>query len=233
MSRVKDKVLAAALALILSAPALQADDGTWIDFDLPAEPARDSLEALVPDTLVSVEDVNPFRFWDSGVFLFADSTLLEESAPRPLRDLDFLSVTLQETLRRQPLADEENQACHEMFRVDSLLALSLFQIRGEEYPHYDPQSDLWYYIWRGRGVFSLEGIESDYGPGQILQVPAGSEHAFHNKSGAPTVSLLWQSPPLVDSLRVDIIPEDVLEKMEADSLRDAWMQERSLYKSGR
>ncbi len=148
----------------------------------------------------------------------------------PVSDLDFRSRNLQDLLRENLLLEEENERLTEIFRADSTLALALYQLRTETFPRFHALSDLWVYIWRGRGLIVVNEEEEDYGPGQFIQIPAGALHSLRNISGAPTVGLVWQRPPLVDSLTVEFIPEDVLEQMRADSLREIDLQERSLYK---
>jgi mannose-6-phosphate isomerase-like protein (cupin superfamily) len=155
-------------------------------------------------------------------------SFLDSFATRP--PLDFKHLHLQDVLRANLLEDDEDSRRVTLFRADSTLALELYQLRGEEWPHYHPYSDLWVYIWRGRGTLSLDEDESEYAPGDLLQIPAGRTYALHNLSGAPTVALLWEWPPVVDELTVEFIPEDVLEQMRLDSLRTLDLQERSLYR---
>ncbi|MCB9515060.1 MAG: cupin domain-containing protein [Candidatus Latescibacteria bacterium] len=158
-------------------------------------------------------------------------SFLDSFSKRP--PLDFKRLQLQELLRKNLLAEEENSSRVSVFRAESTLALELYQLRGEEWPHYHPHSDLWVYVWRGRGTLLIDDDESEYGPGDLLQIPAGRTYALHNLSGAPTVALLWEWPPVVDELTVEFIPEDVLEQMRLDSLRNVDLQERSLYRSAR
>jgi mannose-6-phosphate isomerase-like protein (cupin superfamily) len=148
----------------------------------------------------------------------------------PPRELPFMKLALQDLLRGETLAPDEDESWTEIFKVDSLLALSLLQVREEAWPCYYPYSDLWIYIWRGWGQLIHDDIEEDYSPGRIFQIPAGTIHHLHNISGAPTVALVWSSPP-ADSLRVRIVPDDVLEQMKADSLRAIDLESRILYRS--
>jgi len=136
--------------------------------------------------------------------------------------LPFAQTRLQELLQRQVLRADENARRTPIFSADSLLAVDLYQLRGEETPHYHPLSDLWVYIWRGRGRLLRPTGTSVYGPGELLQIPAGEVHAFANESGAPTVALVWQWPPIDDALTV------LRDPTNADSLGAgrAWPAER-------
>ncbi|MDP6418452.1 MAG: cupin domain-containing protein [Candidatus Krumholzibacteria bacterium] len=160
-----------------------------------------------------------------------DSLVSGESWPLfPPRILDFQSLQLQDILRSTMLEEDETESWTSLFSVDSTLSLSLLQVKEEAWEYFCPYSDLWYYIWRGWGTLLLEGQEQNYSPGMMFQVPASSIHALRNVSGAPTVALVWQSPALSDSLRVSIIPEEILVEMEADSLRILELEEKILYR---
>jgi hypothetical protein len=123
-----------------------------------------------------------------------------------LPSLAFEQVRLQEVLAQHLLREEEPARSVNMVAVDSLLALDLYQLRGAEAPHVYPASDLWIYVWRGRGRFLREGGESAYGPGELLQIPAGTAYALENESGAPTVALIWQWPPIDEALTRSLPP---------------------------
>jgi mannose-6-phosphate isomerase-like protein (cupin superfamily) len=109
-------------------------------------------------------------------------------------------LRLQEVLAQHLLREEENARSVNMVAIDSLLALDLYQLRGAEAPHVYPASDLWVYIWRGRGRFLREVGTAAYAPGELLQIPAGTAYALENESGAPTVALVWQWPPIDETL---------------------------------
>ncbi len=205
----------------------EEDDGLWLDYN-QAEAELDSLPLLEP---------NPFTPADSMMLSEPDSTvgvnygqfyLFEDIFLPPA--LEFDSWSLQDALRENLLGEEEEIRWTELFRADSSLALSLFQLREEEFPHYHLLSDLWVYIWRGRGELDVDGTIVEYGPGRFFQIPSGTLHFFKNISGAPTVGLVWARPALVDSLTVEIIPEEVLARLRADSLRTLDLQERSIYR---
>jgi len=149
----------------------------------------------------------------------------------PPRSLPFAERSLQDLIRSSPLDEDEDESWTEVFRIDSLLSLSLLQVREEAWPCYYPYSDLWIYIWRGWGQLVHDELEEEYSPGRMFQIPAGSIHHLRNVSGAPTVALVWSSPP-ADSLRVRIVPDEVLEQMQADSLRALDLEERILYRGG-
>ncbi len=217
------------LLMIWALGAGAQDDGTWMELDKesPAE-TSDSLNVHTgefprlgeseyldydqPDSLADGVDISSLdAFW---------------MRPR----LSFRRSRLQDLLRENMLLEEENASSVEIFRADSSMALTLLQLRGEQWPHYHPMSDLWIYIWRGRGELILDEGQAEYGPGEFLQVPAGGTHALRNLSGAPTVAIVWQWPPVVDSLIVEFIPEEVLLQMELDSLHLQDLEDRSLYK---
>ncbi len=212
------------------------DQGTWLQLEGDEEaPAEELLEIGEADTLATTPRLGEGEHLDYGQPVPVDS--LEEGGWGEFLDilfsrpqLEFRRTKLQDLLRENLLLDEENERSLEVFRVDSTLALSLYQLRGEEYPHYHPFSDLWVYIRRGFGKVVVDEEESEYSPGVVFQIPAGVTHSLHNLSGAPTVALIWQWPPVVDSLKVEFIPEDVLEALRLDSLRTQDLQERSLYK---
>jgi len=130
----------------------------------------------------------------------AEETLLPSLAVEQLR--------LQEVLAQHLLREEENARRMNLVAVDSLLALDLYQLRGAEAPHVYPASALWIYVWRGRGRLLREGAESAYGPGELLQIPAGTAYALANESGAPTVALLWQWPPIDETLTRSLPPTE-------------------------
>jgi len=183
---------------------------------------------LAPDSLAGLEELDWLEAGaaiDDSLIGVPDSLFFLPPA------LEFASHSLQDLLREHHLGAELNESSIEVFRVDSSLALALWQLRGETYPRYHPYSDVWVYVWRGRGQLVVDDRELEYGPGLFLQIPAGVVHSFHNVSGAPTAALVWQRPPLVDSLTVTMIPEDVLAQMRADSLRALDLETRSLYKT--
>jgi mannose-6-phosphate isomerase-like protein (cupin superfamily) len=217
------------LLLCIALGATAQDNGTWLELanDKAAEPA-DSMGLLPGETpRLGESDYLDYGQPDSlapGV----DVSSLDEFWMMPR--LNFRRSRLQDLLRENMLLEEENASSVEIFRADSSMALELYQLRGEEWPHYHPLSDLWVYIWRGRGKLTLDEGESEYGPGDFLQLPAGNTHALSNLSGAPTVAIIWQWPPVVDSLVVEFIPEEVLLQMELDSLRAQDLEDRSLYK---
>ncbi len=134
---------------------------------------------------------------------FLDSEDRAPVAGSGLADREFLSpglaveqLRLQEALAQHQLRDEEPARWVNLLAVDSLLAVDLYQLRAAEAPHVYPASTLWIYVWRGRGRFLRETGESAYGPGELLQIPAGTAYALENESGAPTVALVWQWPPI-------------------------------------
>lgn len=224
------------LALLLPGMELHAQDqGQWLELENEKEtPVRELGASQDPDTLTAGRRLGQ-AVLDYDQPVLSDSLAqdgwgeyLDVLFARPR--LEFRKSKLQDLLRENLLLEEENERSLEVFRVDSTMALDLYQLRGEEYPHYHPFSDLWVYIRRGFGKIVVDEEESDYGPGVVMQIPAGVTHSLRNLSGAPTVALIWQWPPVVDSLKVEFIPEDVLEAMRLDSLRNQDLQERSLYK---
>jgi len=211
--------LAAMLVLLAGAgmSLAQPEADRWRD-----SPAREQNQTLPPDSATA-----------------SDRMRTGESAGNPAGDflfpglMRFSMSSLEELLRAHLLGEDEDVRLTEVFRADSSLALSLFQLRGEEYPHYHLRSDLWVYIWRGRGQIALASEERDYGPGQFIQIPAGTLHAFRNISGAPTVALIWQRPPMLAEEIVQIVPPEIRAQQLADSLRARDREERPLYKSPR
>ena len=115
-------------------------------------------------------------------------------------------MRLQEVLAQHLLREEEPARWVNLVAVDSLLAVDLYQLRAAEAPHVYPLSTLWIYVWRGRGRFLREAGESVYGPGELLQIPAGTAYALENESGAPTVALIWQWPPIDATLTRSLPP---------------------------
>ncbi len=187
----------------------------------------DSLYGAAPDSLRIYTD----SIWADSLTAMEPDSVGEAWPIHPPRDLPFLEHSLQDILRGSPLAENEDESWTDLFSVDSLIGLSLLQVREEAWPCYYPYSDLWIYIWRGWGQLVHDGVEEEYSPGRMFQVPAGSIHHLRNVSGAPTVALVWSSPP-ADSLRVRIVPDEVLEQMQADSLRALDLEERIIYRSG-
>jgi mannose-6-phosphate isomerase-like protein (cupin superfamily) len=215
------------LLAILASAGLAQDDGTWLDYGSAEAEFDTLLTPLEQESFVAATpDSGPAD--SSRADLYSQFYLFEDIFLPPA--LEFSSWSLQDALRDNLLAEEENVRLNEVFRADSSLALSIFQLRGEEFPHYHLLSDLWVYIWRGRGELRLDDVEIEFGPGHFLQIPSGSLYSFKNIRGAPTVGLIWARPPLVDSLTVEIIPEEILARMLADSLRAIDLQERSLYR---
>jgi mannose-6-phosphate isomerase-like protein (cupin superfamily) len=193
-------------ALVVAAGLLTALAGA-----APAQPAsawRDSLRAR--------PRLGERSYLDSQAGPATDAESL--FAP-PEAGLAFEQLRLQEILREHLLREEENARRVPVFAADTLLALDLYQLRGEEYPHRYPASDVWIYIWRGRGQLQRAEGESAYGPGELLQIPAGQTYSLHNESGAPTVALLWQRPPIDDRLTEEFIPAELQAQMRLDSLR--------------
>lgn len=241
-------IMAASLPLAQEsgAPARDLSPEETELFDLEAldgEPAvRDSLrraresgygwlDSLYGDAGDSAQ--SPYgAYWSDSLRAAVAPDSVGEAWPLfPLRSLPFGQRSLQDLIRNAPLAEDQDESWTEVFRVDSIIALSLLQVREDAWPCYYPYSDLWIYIWRGWGQLLHDGIEDEYSPGRMFQVPAGTIHQLRNVSGAPTVALVWSSPP-ADSLRVRIVPDEVLEQMQADSLRALDMKERTLYRGG-
>jgi mannose-6-phosphate isomerase-like protein (cupin superfamily) len=210
-------------SLVLPFLLLAAAAAAQVDETRPGNP-----RAQAADSAAGLEELD----WLAADAALPDSLIgLPDSLFFLPPALEFASHSLQDLLREHQLDAAQNESSVEIFRVDSSLALSLWQLRAETYPRYHPFSDIWVYIWRGRGQLTVNDRELEYGPGHFLQIPAGVLHSFRNISGAPTAALVWQRPPLVDSLTVTMIPEEVLVRMRADSLRALDLETRSLYKS--
>ncbi|MBC8367014.1 cupin domain-containing protein [bacterium] len=255
MTRYRKSTLALALSLLLAAglfaqegredeTSLSPEDMELFDLEaLDQEPAtRDSLrrarqqgygwlDSLYGDGPDSLQ-IQGGGFWSDSLLQAAPDSMGEAWPISPPRDLPFMNMGLQDLLRSSPLAENEDESWTDIFSVDSLLSLSLLQVREEAWPCYYPYSDLWIYIWRGWGQLIHDGLEEEYSPGRMFQVPAGSIHSLRNISGAPTVALVWSSPP-ADSVRVRIVPDEILEQMQADSLRVIDLEERIIYRSGK
>lgn len=245
-------ILAALLATAAASPSAQeageagqaplspAEEELFDLESLDEEPARrDSLRRARGrgygwlDSLYGAPDDEPYGPYPLEGPAAAGPDSVGEAWPLfPPRSLDYERLALQDLLRSAPLPEAETESWTDVFRVDSLLALSLLQVREEAWPCYYPYSDLWIYIWRGWGQLLRGEREDEYSPGQLFQVPAGTIHRLRNVSGAPTVALVWSSPP-ADSVRVRIMPEELQEQLRADSLRALQMEDRILYRSGR
>lgn len=72
------------------------------------------------------------------------------------------------------------------------LALYLPPGRDDQKPH---EQDEVYVVVSGSGRFVSDGVETDFGPGDALFVPAGVEHRFVEHSEDTRVWVLFYGPP--------------------------------------
>jgi mannose-6-phosphate isomerase-like protein (cupin superfamily) len=180
--------------------------------------AQSSGEGAWRDSLRTRQRLGGGSYLDSGR---AAQPAAGEASDVALPGLAVEQVRLQEVLAQHLLRDEESARRVNLVAIDSLLAVDLYQLRGTEAPHVYPASDLWIYVWRGRGRFLRESGQTTYGPGEFLQIPAGTAFALENESGAPTVALLWQRPPIDEALTRSLPPTAAGEAPLWEALRSA------------
>lgn len=79
--------------------------------------------------------------------------------------------------------------------------------------HYHEEADEFFYVISGRGVALIAGQEHEYGPGDVMFVPAGEDHRI--SAGDEQVELLefLDKPGLDDEFRAEIEEPMTLEKL--------------------
>jgi len=77
---------------------------------------------------------------------------------------------------------------------DSLSSMHLTQIRGaiESHRHLTHDENIW--VIRGAGRLTIDGVKHKVSAGQVIHIPRGISHAFHNMGSKPTVVISVFSP---------------------------------------
>lgn len=61
-------------------------------------------------------------------------------------------------------------------------------------PHTHPEQDEYIFVIDGRIDLLLGGERRSAGPGDLVRMPRGIEHAFFNNGGKPATALFWAAP---------------------------------------
>jgi len=77
---------------------------------------------------------------------------------------------------------------------DSLSSVHLTQIRGaiESHRHLGHDENVW--VIRGAGRLTVDGVKHKVAAGQVIHIPKGVSHSFHNMGSRPTVVISVFSP---------------------------------------
>lgn len=82
----------------------------------------------------------------------------------------------------------------DMVSSDSLTSVHLTQVRGavEGHKHLTHHETVW--IIRGAGRLMLDGTPHKVSAGEVINIPPGTSHSFHNLGVVPTVVISVFSP---------------------------------------
>jgi mannose-6-phosphate isomerase-like protein (cupin superfamily) len=96
-------------------------------------------------------------------------------------------------LMAYPLAADQ-QLRSEQIAHDSLSSVQLTQIRGEleSHRHLSHDENIW--VIRGAGRLVLDGVKQKVTAGQMIHIPKGVSHSFHNMGSQPAVVISVFSP---------------------------------------
>lgn len=61
-------------------------------------------------------------------------------------------------------------------------------------PHMHPKQDEYIFVLEGRIDLILAGKEQSAGPGDLVRMPRGIQHAFFNNTGKAATALFWAAP---------------------------------------
>jgi mannose-6-phosphate isomerase-like protein (cupin superfamily) len=89
---------------------------------------------------------------------------------------------------------DEQQIRTDMVSSDSLTSIQLTQVRGgvESHKHLVHHETVW--IVRGAGRLVLGDIKQKVSAGEVINIPPGVSHSFHNLGVVPTVVISVFSP---------------------------------------
>lgn len=138
------------------------------------------------------------------LMLFATIAAIACSSPR-VQVVGYAgSTTLEELLRRRPMAAGTNIRADEIDRTTAA-SVHLVQVQGGETPHRHVHHDLAITVMRGAGVLTLDGLARPMEAGDVAVIPRGSAHYFVRSGKSPAVALVVFAPPLdaPDSVPVD------------------------------
>jgi len=117
-----------------------------------------------------------------------------------------VTISFDELSKRAPLAAGEDFVVENLGR-DEHTSHHIVSIRNREVPHRHDHHDLVVVMLRGDGAMLMGDQERPVGPGSILYVPRGTNHAFRNTSDQPAVAYAIYSPAFDPSDRVTTGPE--------------------------
>lgn len=92
-----------------------------------------------------------------------------------------------------PLAPDQSMRTDQIAH-DSLSSVHLTQIRGsiESHRHLSHDENVW--VIRGAGRLTMDGVRHKVAAGQVIHIPKGVPHSFHNMGSHPTVVISIFSP---------------------------------------
>lgn len=96
-------------------------------------------------------------------------------------------------LMAYPLAADQQMRSDQVAH-DSLSSVYLTQIRGalESHRHISHDENVW--VVRGAGRLVLDGVKQKVSAGQMVHIPKGVSHSFHNMGSQPAVVISVFSP---------------------------------------
>ncbi len=92
-----------------------------------------------------------------------------------------------------PLGEEQNVRSEEI-AWDSISSLHLVQVRESVPAHHHARHSENFWVVRGAGQLTLAGHKSKIKAGDLVHVPQGTSHAFHNLGSVPAVIVSVFSP---------------------------------------
>jgi mannose-6-phosphate isomerase-like protein (cupin superfamily) len=77
------------------------------------------------------------------------------------------------------------------------VSLGLAVVEKAIRPHYQKVSDEIYYVLRGRGRLTVNGVSRELGEGDSVAIPKGHVHGFENTGEGPCLVLFASGPKFV------------------------------------
>ena len=104
-------------------------------------------------------------------------------------EVDWIEAPAHHSAFSKMLVNESHGSKYFDFRVSS------YQPRGYCEPHTHETAENIYYILKGTGIVELEGERHLVGPGKVVFVPPGVEHAIANTGFEDLIFIVAASPP--------------------------------------
>jgi len=104
-------------------------------------------------------------------------------------ELDWIEAPAHHSAFSKLLVNESHGSKYFDFRISS------YQPKGYCEPHTHDIAENIYYILQGTGIVELEGVRHLVGPGKVVFVPPGVEHAIANTGFEDLIFIVAASPP--------------------------------------